>query len=87
LQDLCDHFEHKDLIFVGDFNTTLHPKENKGGSLSQGPLKRKLNDLISSFNIMDIKPSNGQFTWSNRRVGPGPYHVCLESLPSQQLFP
>jgi hypothetical protein len=71
LQDLCDHFDHKDLIFAGDFNTTLHPKEKKGGSLVRDPSREHFDDLISSFNLMDIKPTNGHFTWSNRHVGPG----------------
>jgi exonuclease III len=70
LQNLQDSLELKDLIIVGDLNTTLHPKEKKGGSRVWDPTREHLEDLISSFHLLDINPSNGRYTWSNRRIGP-----------------
>jgi hypothetical protein len=89
----------KELIIAGDFNTTLHHKEKKGGSIVRDPSREHLEDLISTYQLLDIKPSNGRYTWSNRRLGPGHItarldHFLLSSsfleeayLPSSRILP
>ena len=71
LQNLQESLDLKDLIIAGDLNTTLNHKEKKGGSRLRDPTREHLEDLISSFHLLDIKPSNGCFTWSNRWLESG----------------
>jgi len=58
-------------IIVGDFNTTLHPKEKRGGSLVRDPSREHMEDSISSLDLSDIKPKINKYTWTNRREGKG----------------
>jgi hypothetical protein len=50
------------LIIAGDFNTTLHPKEKRGGNLDRDPSREHLEDLISSLDLSDIKPKKNKYT-------------------------
>ena len=59
-----------------DFNTTLHQKEKRGGSMTRDPCRERMEDLMSSLDLIDIHPSKGSFTWTNRRVGLG--HIAYE---------
>jgi hypothetical protein len=42
------------LIFVGDFNTTMHNFEKRGGSIVIETSKENMEDLLSTFDLMDI---------------------------------
>jgi hypothetical protein len=33
--------------------------------------REKMDDLISNLDLFDVPPSKGQYTWNNRRAGPG----------------
>jgi hypothetical protein len=66
LQSLKYSLDLKDLIIARDLNTTLHHKEKKGGTLVWDPSHEYLEDIISSFHLLDANPSNCRFTWSNR---------------------
>jgi len=54
-------------IIGGDFNTHLNPGEKKGGSKIKDPFSENLIDLILDWDMQDIKPSKGKYTWNNRR--------------------
>ena len=54
-----------------DFNVTISAAERRGGSKVRDPFGERLEDFISQWALSDVKPKNGTFTWSNRRVGPG----------------
>jgi hypothetical protein len=57
-------------IKVGDdLNTYLYQSEKKGGSRVRDPQSEKLIDLISEWDLQDIRPLKGKFTWNNRRGG------------------
>jgi hypothetical protein len=86
LQNLQGSLDSKDLIIAGDLNTTLHPKEKKGGSRVRDPTREHLEDLISSFHLIDINPSNDRFTWSNRRLGPGHITARLDRFLLSSSF-
>jgi exonuclease III len=86
LQNLHGSLDSKDLIIAGDLNTTLHPKEKKGGTRVWDPTREHLEDLISSFHLIDIKPSNGRFTWSNKRLGPGHITARLDHFLLRSSF-
>jgi endonuclease/exonuclease/phosphatase family metal-dependent hydrolase len=71
---LLDHqamSSNSHLIITGDFNTTLHSKEKRGGSLVRDPSRENLEDLISSLDLSDIKSKKRRYTWTNRRMGKG----------------
>ncbi|XP_059076969.1 uncharacterized protein LOC131876167 [Cryptomeria japonica] len=56
-------------IMAGDFNAICELAEKRGGSGRLEPSALLLRDSINSLNLIDIKPSKGQFTWNNHRVG------------------
>ncbi|XP_059076915.1 uncharacterized protein LOC131876138 [Cryptomeria japonica] len=56
-------------IMAADFNAILELSEKKGGVVRLEPSSVLFQDSISRLQLVDIKPSNGVFTWNNRRVG------------------
>lgn len=57
-----NEFWEKNCIVGGDFNTTLHQKEKRGGALVRDTFKESMEDLISSLHLLEIKPSKMCFT-------------------------
>jgi len=43
-------------IIVGDFNTTLHQKEKRVGSMKMDPCRENMEHIISSLDLIDIQP-------------------------------
>jgi endonuclease/exonuclease/phosphatase family metal-dependent hydrolase len=56
-------------IIGGDFNTHLNSGEKKGGSKIRDPFSENLIDLISDWDLQDVKSSKGKYTWNNRCSG------------------
>jgi hypothetical protein len=56
-------------IIEGDLNTHLNQGEKKEGSKVRDPLSENPVDLISDWDMQDIKPIKGHYTWNNRRAG------------------
>jgi endonuclease/exonuclease/phosphatase family metal-dependent hydrolase len=54
------------LIVAGDFNTSLNNKEKKNWD----PNRELMEYFMSTLDLIDINPSKGKFTWSNKRHGP-----------------
>ena len=57
------------VILGGDFNAILNQNEKIGGIF---PPIKTIQDFAQFFennDLMDIQPSNGNFTWTNRRSG------------------
>jgi hypothetical protein len=52
----------KDNIVAGNFNTILTNKEKTEGSIKRDPMREKLEDLISKWNLVDVKPIKGNYT-------------------------
>ena len=65
---------HENLVIAGDMNVTLSPlgkrKKKKGGSPVRDPEREWVEDTMLDWDMEDIKPSKGKFTWTNKRVGP-----------------
>ncbi|XP_057868067.2 uncharacterized protein LOC131075253 [Cryptomeria japonica] len=57
-------------ILAGDFNVVLSLEEKRGGLPRLGPASDMFRTNVDSLALMDVKPSNGIFTWNNRRSGP-----------------
>ena len=64
----------ENIIVAGDLNVTLAACEKKGGNPVRDPSREWVEDLISDWDLIDIKPRKGNFTWTNKRMGPG--HVA-----------
>jgi hypothetical protein len=86
-------------IIAGDFNTTMHINEKRGGSIVRDPFRERMEDMVSNLDLFDVYPSKGKYTWSNNRAGVGHIaarldhfliHSPLLSLPdniSSQIIP
>jgi hypothetical protein len=52
-------------IIGGDFNTHLNSGEKKGGSKIKDPFSKNLINLITDWDLQDVKSSKGKYTWNN----------------------
>eukprot|EP00253_Pinus_taeda_P015595 PITA_15595 len=57
------------LVLGGDLNIILDLKEKKGGIQSKDPFSRTVGSLIQRWDLVDLKPVKGKFTWTNNRTG------------------
>ena len=69
LSNIWNKVDLSSCIIGGDLNTHLNQGEKKGGSKVRDPFSENLVDLISDWDLQDIKPIKGHYTWNNRRVG------------------
>jgi len=81
-----NHSNTANIIVAGDLNVTLSPSEKKGGSIVRDPAREWVEDLMSDWELEDIRPSNGRFTWSNKRLGPGHIAARLDRFLVQSSF-
>jgi hypothetical protein len=56
----------KNCIIVGNFNTTLHQNEKKGGSTIRDPFRECMEDLVFELDLFDVHPRKGKYMWSNK---------------------
>eukprot|EP00253_Pinus_taeda_P017813 PITA_17813 len=59
------------LILAGDLNLVLHANEKRGGTFTADPLRNQLEHIMQEQELVDIKPKNRLYTWSNRWLGAG----------------
>jgi exonuclease III len=86
LRDFLQQNELENIILGGDLNLTLAATEKKGGSIVRDPAREWVEDLMSSWELEDIKPAKGKYTWSNKRVGPGHIAARLDRFLAQSTF-
>jgi hypothetical protein len=48
--------------------------------LGQDPSREKMDELIEDWDMLDVKPQKGKFTWSNMRFGPRAHRCAVRSL-------
>jgi len=65
------------LILGGDLNLIRNTNERFGGKFYNDPSRRTLEEIIEDQKLINIPPSNGKYTWSNKRTGK---HNIKESL-------
>jgi exonuclease III len=71
---LKEYFLSNDLdniIIGGDLNVTLATTEKKGGSIVRDPTREWVEDIMLEWELEDVKPTKGNYTWSNKRAGSG----------------
>lgn len=61
----------ENVILTGDLNLTLATFEKRGGTVVRDPAREWVEELIQDWDLMDVKPSKGNFTWTNKRTRPG----------------
>ena len=64
----------ENIILAGDLNVTLAANEKKRGTPVRDPSREWVEDIILGWDLIEIKPVKGKFTWTNRRIGPS--HVA-----------
>jgi len=57
------------LIIGGDLNLIRNIDEKLGNNYFSDPSRAALEELIEEHKLLDITPSNGKCTWSNKRTG------------------
>ena len=50
------------------------------------PAREWVEDLIQDWDLLDIKPSRGKFTWSNKRERPGYIAARLDRFLIQSSY-
>lgn len=56
-------------ILGGDFNSILSLDKKRGGWPRLGPTSDLFQAQVDAISVIHVKPSNGVFTWNNRRSG------------------
>ena len=56
-------------ILASDFNFVTRSDQKGGGVARLHPSANLIKDMIDSLNLIDVKPTNGVFTWNNRSYG------------------
>jgi hypothetical protein len=74
------------LIFYGDFNTFLQAKEKRQGTIVRDPSREYMEDLISVFDLADVKPKKCKYTWSNKRMGKDHIAARLDIFLVNNIF-
>ena len=85
--NLNDHMSLSQLdnfVIAEDLNLTLSSAEKRGGNIVRDPTREWVEDIISEWDLEDIKPSKGKYTWSNKRLGPGHIAARLDRFLVQQ---
>ena len=76
----------ENIILVGDLNVILNQAKKRGGSLVRDPTREQVDDLILDWDIYDVIPSKGNFTWTNKSLGPGHISARIDIFLIQDSF-
>ena len=76
----------ENIIVAGDLNVTLAPMRKKGALLLETPRGNGSRIMILGWDLIDIKPVKGKFTWSNKRIGPGHIAARLDRFLVHSSF-
>ena len=69
LTDLKTLAQNREWIIGGDFNLIRNLDEKKGGIRSLNSASTLFNNTISDLDLIDVRTSNGIFTWNNKQLG------------------
>ena len=75
------------VILADNLNVTLSQSgKKKGGSLVKDPIREQVDEIILEWDLSDVIPTKGEFTWTNKRLGPGYIAVILDRVLIQDSF-
>jgi len=86
LESFLSMHNPRNLIIAGDLTVTLVAEEKKGGTPVRDQAREWVEDIILGWDLLDIKPSNGKFTWSNKRLGPSYITASLDRFMVHSTF-
>ena len=86
LQNFLQQNELDNIILDGNLNVTLAQEEKRGGSIVRDPAREWVEDLVSAWDLINIKPAKGLYTWRNKRIGPGHIAARLDRFLVQSSF-
>ena len=70
LREVRSNTSLENIIPAGDLNVILNQAEKRGGYLVRDLVREHVDDLILDWELSDVIPSKGRFTWTNKRLGP-----------------
>lgn len=76
----------ENIIIAGDLNITLSSSKKKRGSPIRDPAREWVENLIMDWDLEDIKPARGKYTWTNKRLGLGHIAARLDRFLVQSTF-
>ena len=50
------------------------------------PIRETVDEIILDWDLMDVKPLSGKYTWNNKRIGPGHIAARLDRFLVQDSF-
>ena len=56
----------KPWILRGDLNLVRNLDDKKGGIRKLNPISEYLNEVIANLEMVDVRMTNGTFTWNNK---------------------
>jgi len=71
LETSIEEEHNNNLIIAGNLNLVLHSNEKRGGHYTPDPFRNRLEIVMQEHDLVDIRPKNRRYTWSNRRIGVG----------------
>ena len=69
LEFLAGWVDRSHWVLGGDFNLITNLQEKKGGTRKLDPTAERFSNLIHQLKLVDIRTTNGLFTWNNKRIG------------------
>ena len=86
IRKLGNEIQMDNVILVGDMNITLSQEDKQGGSIVRDLAREWVEELIQDWDMLDVKPPKGKYTWTNRRSGPGYIARRLDRFLIQSFF-
>lgn len=68
----------------GDLNLVLNIEEKFGGTYHTNPSRDALETIMEQNKLINIPPSNGKYTWNNKRVGKNNVNEILDQILVQE---
>eukprot|EP00253_Pinus_taeda_P004055 PITA_04055 len=76
----------ENIIIAGDLNLNLLSTDKRGGSIVRNLTREWAEDLMQDWDLLDIKPISGKFTWTKKRIGPSHIAARLDRFLIQISF-
>ena len=76
----------ENIILASDLNVILNQVDKRGGYLVRDPIREHVDDLILDWELNDVIPSKGKFTWTNKRLELGHISARLDRFLIQDSF-
>lgn len=86
IRNQADLVNLENTIIAGDLNLTLLSVDKSGGNIVCDLAREWAEDLMQDWDLLDIKPISGKYTWTNKRIGPGHIVAKLDRFFLQRSF-